>query len=218
MSLLPPNDALRRKAPQTSPWKVSVGVLGSIILFTGSIVWMAFRSGSAIEAEPILPSSHPLFGNIFETTGVYGDPVRVPNASSFRPMSSLTIGPGLMDWMKEVIDGKPAGYLYLWDPLMKTSNVWSFAPCAKSSLDQVTKGDLSARFCSAEEDDKGRATFGRKWIRSEIDRGPRSTALWVAEGDVVLARHVGRPSAIYVLEMSRQFRGSMRVRYVEVLN
>ncbi len=178
---------------------------------------MAFRFDSATEAEPILPSSHPLFGSVFETTGVYGDPVRVPNASSFRPMSSLTIGPSLMDWMKEVINGKPAGYLYLWDPLMKTSNVWSFAPCAKSSLDRATHADLQATFCSAEEDDKGRATFGKKWIRSEVGRGPRSTALWVVEGDVVLARHVGRPSAIYVLEMTKQYRGSMRARYVEVL-
>jgi hypothetical protein len=207
-------DQQRTAAPG---WKTNAAVVVLLTLVLGTIVWLASRSHSVVEAEPILPSTHPLFGSVFETTGVYGEPVRVPNGSSFRPMSSLTIGPGLMDWMKEVIDGKPAGYLYLWDPLMKTSNVWSFAPCAKSSLAQVTKADLQARFCSAQEEDKGRATFGKKWIQSEIGRGPRSAALWVVEGDVVLARHVGRPSAIYVLEMTKQYQGSMRVRYVEVL-
>jgi hypothetical protein len=205
------------KTRPMSHWKLSVGMMVLIVLLLGTMVWLALRSPAVVENEPILPSTHPLFGNVFETTGVYGDPVRVPNASSFRPMSSLTIGPNRMDWMKEVIDGKPAGYLYLWDPLVKTSNVWSFAPCAKSSLAQVTKADLGANFCSAEEDDKGRATFGRKWIRSDPGRGPRSTAIWVDEGNVILARHVCRPSAIYVLEMTRQYRDSMRVRYVQVM-
>ena len=66
----------------------------------------------------------------------------------------------------------------------------------------------------------GRQRSRSVWQKVDSIRGrprPRSTALWVTEGDVVLARHVGRPSAIYVLEMTRQYRGSMRVRYVEVL-
>lgn len=189
-----------------------------IMILLGTIVWLASRSHPVVEAEPILPSTHPLFGNIYETTGVYGDPVHVPNASSVRPMSSMTIGPGLMDWIREELKGKSAGCLYMWDPFMKTSNIWSFAPCSKSNLAQVTKADLQARFCSGEEDEKGRATFGWKWGRSAPGPGGRrSTAIWVTEGDVVLAKHVSRPNVIYVLEMTKQYRGSLRVRYVEVL-
>jgi hypothetical protein len=206
-----------QKPTPTSQWKKGTSMVILVVLVLGAIVWRASRSNSVTEAEPILPSTHPLFGTIYETTGVYGDPIRVPNASSFRPMSSMTIGPGLMDWMKEVIDGKPAGSLYSWDPFTKTSNVWSFAPCAKSNLAQVTKADLDARFCSALEDEKGRAAFGKKWVPPQNARGPHSAVICVAEGDVVLAKHVSRPNAIYVLEMTKQYRGSLRVRYVEVL-
>ena len=198
-------------------WKKGTSMVILIVLVLGTIVWRASRSSSVTDAEPILPSAHPLFGPIYETTGVYGDPVRVPNASSFRPMSSMTIGPGLMDWIREELKGKSAGCLSMWDPFMKTSNVWSFAACSNSNLAQVTKADLEARFCSALEDEKGRTVFGKKWGRSENERVPHSAAICVAEGDVILAKHISRPDAIYVLEMTKQYRGSMRVRYVEVL-
>ena len=96
-----------------------------------------------------------------------------------------------------------------------TSNVWSFAPCARSNLAQVTKADLQATFCSADEDAKGRGAFGSKWLRSH-GPGPSSMAIWVRHGEVVLAKHNSRPSVMYVLEITEQEQYSLRVRYVEV--
>src|SRR5207248_8193486 len=111
------------------------------------------------------------------------------------------------------------GYLYfrdpnsVWGPLrsMNMSNVWTFAACKKSHLVEVTADDLRAVFCAADEFDKGKNSFGADWQSAEI------TTLRVRPGEVILARHFNQESKIYAVEITRQTKGHLQARYIEVV-
>lgn len=168
-------------------------------------------------AEAPHPSSHPVFGAIYESSAVDVSEIpliRGPTGLLPRSPVYLVVGPRLLEWsVADVRPSKPSGYLYSWDPLsiMKSSNVWAFAVCTRPHLADLTKEDFRAVFCEAVENEKGRAFFGTNWIQV----GRRANALLVKEGQVVLARHSSRPSIIYALEMTGQDKGNLRVRYLE---
>ena len=199
------------KSTQWPLWKGLVVLIALVIIPVSMFTWLALTSDSTVEKEAVLPTTHALFGTVFQTTATFGPPVRLPNTSLTRTITPLVLGSNQMTWMKEEVDGKPAGYLYFEDPARMTSNVWSFAPCARTNLDQVTKADLHTAFCSADEDEKGRNMFGSQWVS-----GHRSTAIWVQQGDVMLATHLLDPSVTYVLEMTKQEEHSLLVRYVKI--
>jgi len=183
-------------------------------IIVGTLIWLFSRSADVTA----LPSTHPVFGPIYETSAmdVMEMPqIQGPTGLPPRTPVYLNVGPGLLEWSAaDTRARKQSGYLYFWNPMssLKRSNVWSFAACKQSSLGDLTEQDLKADFCEADEMEKGRAAFGTNWVQN----GKRGKAILVSEGQVILARHPTNPSKLYALELTEQKRGNLRVRYLEV--
>jgi hypothetical protein len=218
MSAKPPETSKRK----TIAWRARlvVPVLFLLVAIVGLMVWLFTQTtdkGSRMQAP--VSSSHPVFGEIHEANAT--DVMEVPPVQELNDLPPkipvfLVVGHHLLEW--SVADLRPkmqAGYLYFWDPKshrdpairINASNVWSFAACAKSNLIDVASNDLPAIFCVAGENDKGRNCFGTNWVENSIR---------VKEGEVILVRHSSQPSKIYAVEITRQNRGHLQARYVEI--
>lgn len=166
----------------------------------------------------VLPSSHPVFGVIRETTAtdVMEMPeIRGPTGLLPRIPVYLAVGSGFLEWSAaDVRAGHSSGYLYFWDPFsaLKRSNVWAFAACQRTNLADLTEDDVKAVFCGEEENETGRVVFGTNWV----DRGRHRSAILVDESQIILARHSMNTTNIYALEMTDQNRGDLRVRYLQL--
>jgi hypothetical protein len=197
-------DPTKKAATSRWSWQLAIPALILFALSVGTLAWLFNRSSAnTTSTEVTLPSTHPVFGAFHETSAIdtVDMPVnRDPTGSSLpnHPVY-LDLGPRLLEWSGgDLRPSNPIGYLYSCDPMvmrttMNTSNVWSFAPCNKSRLADVTVADLGAVFCAAGENEKGRTTFGTNW--SKARRG--ENAVLVREGQVILARHSAQPSTIY---------------------
>ncbi len=81
-----------------------------------------------------------------------------------------------------------------------TNGVWEFAPCIRHKLRDVRREDLNSTFVGT-GDLRGPAVFGTNW-------GAHSQAVRVRQGQIILARRVGRPAQTYAILFGRQT-GSM---------
>jgi len=207
------------QAEKTSRWqpRLAIAAFAFLAVIAGTLIWLFFRpADDSTFAEPSLPSTHPIFGKVYETsaTDVMEMPeIRGPNGLLPRIPVYLVVDSGLLEWSAvDVQPRQPSGYLYFWDPAstLKRSNVWAFAACGQSGLANVTEKDLKADFCDADGVEAGRAAFGTNWVV----HGRRGQAILLREGQIILARNSTRPARIYALEMTKQDRGNLRVRYI----
>lgn len=200
-------------------WKWTViGLVAALVVVAGCIVVGMFHHDlDPLEEVQRMPTVHPVFGSIHMATA--SDVSELPQVRSTngnllpRYPICLILGANTMEWSSaDVRPGRLSGYLYLWDTTSRGTNVWEVAPCSKHTLAEVAAIDLNATFFSAQQYDKGKIVFGTNWTRP----GPTTHAIYIKEGSLILVRHSQDPSTIYVLEMTRQKRGNLWARYLEV--
>jgi len=204
--------------------RIVVPILVVLAASVGLLIWLFVHPTDQGSRSPAaVPSGHPVFGEIHdanatdisELPAVQGPTGPLPKTPVF-----LVLGNHLLEWSAADVRPKMhADYLYFRDPKTvwksmgnsKESNVWTFAACTKSQLVDVTSNDLLAVFCAAGDLDKGRSSFGTNWTH-----GAGNYAIRIREGEVILARHMGEPSKIYAVEMTRQNRGRLQARYAVI--
>src|SRR5689334_21587223 len=105
-----------------SRWKRRLAILALLAAVVGIVVWLFSRSaGNGTPIETTLPSSHPIFGSIYETKAT--DTSEIPDSrgpTGLLPKNPvyLIVDSRLLEW--SVADIRPpnrSGYLYFWDPL-----------------------------------------------------------------------------------------------------
>ncbi len=110
-------------------WQFAITIVVLFVVIVGTLVWL-FSRPSADLPSANLPSSHPVFGAIHETSAIDVmelPEIRGPTGLLPRNPVYLVVGSGLLEWSTaDVRARKPSRYLYFWDPVsaMKGSDVW----------------------------------------------------------------------------------------------
>jgi hypothetical protein len=101
--------------------------------------------------------------------------------------------------------GALGGYLYFC-LLSSDRPLWEFAPCGKTKLNDVTLQDLSTKFVGVADNTNGPAAFGTNW----------GYGIRVSEGQLILARPLGRAGQAYALQVTKQDLNRAVIDYLEV--
>ena len=130
----------------------------------------------------------------------------------------LEVGPAQMEWSLNSTTHK-TGWVYFKKPQSKDL-IWEFAPCSRTNLHDVAAEDLRVEFIRVGDPRVESLFRPSQPPERPISNMPPPTGIRVREGDIVLARLIKSPAAVYAVKFTEQGgtenAGSIRIDYVEL--
>jgi len=150
-----------------------------------------------------------------EASAIKHSEMAEPHGSAPRQRTYLRVGSAQLEWSLNST-GQKTGWVYFNKPESNDA-IWEFAPCSRTNLHDVVAQDLRVEFIRKGD------TRVESLFRPRQPLGPGSsatTAILVREGDIVLARLIRSPAAVYAVKFTEQGGtqkwGSIRIDYVEL--